>query len=606
MKTNKPSCELELAHNHSPIQNEPEPPLAAIGKQPCVRVPSSLTLVSMFFILTIALLILNKLVFTYIATNPTLLENFDRLTWQRTAFHFQPAKNFICDPNGMLFHMGWYPIFYQYNPYAPVWGNISWGHAVSKDMINWFELSVALAPSEWYDIEGVLSGSITVLPNGQIFALYTGRIKDFSQLQYKAVPANISDPLLVKWVKYDGNPILYTPSGIGLTDYRDPSTVWTGPDGKHRMIIGSRRRKTELVLIYHTTDYMNYVLLDEPLHLVINTGMWECVDFYPVSLTNDSALDMAAYGPGVKHVIKESRERHNEDWYSIGTYDAINDKWTPDNPDFGVGFGYRCDYGNFYASKSLYDHLKKRRVTWGFVRESNKRVDVISRGWAFTIGRTVVLDRKIGTNLLHWPIEEIESLRYKGKEFKKIKLEPGSIIPLDVGTTTQLDIVATFEVDQDFIKAAPKTNDKDGCHWGATKRGSLGPFGIVVLADETLSELTPVYFYMSKTFDEGVLTHFCSDKQRSTLDYDSENLVYGSDVPVINGEELTMRILVDHSIVEAFAQGGRTVVTSRVYPTKAIYDNAKLFLFNNATGMSVKATLKIWQMASAQVKPYPF
>jgi beta-fructofuranosidase len=62
---------------------------------------------------------------------------------------------------------------------------------------------------------------------------------------------------------------------------------------------------------------------------------------------------------------------------------------------------------------------------------------------------------------------------------------------------------------------------------------------------------------------------------------------------------------VDHSIVESFAQGGRTVITSRVYPTEAIYGSARLFLFNNATGVNVKATLKIWQLNSAFIHPFP-
>ncbi|XP_076948413.1 beta-fructofuranosidase, soluble isoenzyme I-like [Bidens hawaiensis] len=187
-------------------------------------------------------------------------------------------------------------------------------------------------------------------------------------------------------------------------------------------------------------------------------------------------------------------------------------------------------------------------------------------------------------------------------------LEPGSIIPLDIGTATQLDIVATFEVDHDAINPKHETNNQYGCKWssGAAKRGSFGPFGIVVLADETLSELTPVYFYIDKTFEGILTTHFCTDKLRSSLDYDSEKVVYGNSVTVVDGEKLTMRLLVDHSIVEGFAQGGRAVITSRVYPTRAIYDNAKLFLFNNATRMSVKASLNIWQMAAAQVKPYPF
>ncbi|KAJ0906240.1 putative beta-fructofuranosidase, 2,1-fructan:2,1-fructan 1-fructosyltransferase [Helianthus annuus] len=216
----------------------------------------------------------------------------------------------------------------------------------------------------------------------------------------------------------------------------------------------------------------------------------------------------------------------------------------------------------------------------------------ISRGWATVYiiitecWKNIVLDRKTGTHLLHWPVEEVESLRYNGQEFKEIELEPGSIIPLDIGTATRfycnfkllynLDIVATFEVDQAALNATSETDDIYGCttSLGAAQRGSLGPFGLAVLADGTLSELTP-----SGVWDT---------------------------VPVLDDEELTMRLLVDHSIVEGFAQGGRTVITSRVYPTKAIYEQAKLFLFNNATGTSVKASLKIWQMASAQIHQYSF
>nr|CAN80664.1 hypothetical protein VITISV_034734 [Vitis vinifera] len=66
-----------------------------------------------------------------------------------------------------------------------------------------------------------------------------------------------------------------------------------------------------------------------------------------------------------------------------------------------------------------------------------------------------------------------------------------------------------------------------------------------------------------------------------------------------------MRVLVDHSIVEGFSQGGRSCITTRVYPTEAIYGAARLFLFNNATGVNVTASIKIWEMASADIHPYP-
>jgi sucrose-6-phosphate hydrolase SacC (GH32 family) len=66
------------------------------------------------------------------------------------------------------------------------------------------------------------------------------------------------------------------------------------------------------------------------------------------------------------------------------------------------------------------------------------------------------------------------------------------------------------------------------------------------------------------------------------------------------------KLKVDHSIVESFAQGGRTCITSRVYPTRAIYDSARVFLFNNATHAHVKAkSVKIWQLNSAYIRPYP-
>nr|GEV92211.1 vacuolar-processing enzyme-like [Tanacetum cinerariifolium] len=90
----------------------------------------------------------------------------------------------------------------------------------------------------------------------------------------------------------------------------------------------------------------------------------------------------------------------------------------------------------------------------------------------------------------------------------------------------------------------------------------------------------------------------------SSLDYDGERVVYGSTARVLDVEELTMRLLVDQFIVEGFVQGG-TVMTSRVYLTKVIYEGDKVYLFNNATSTIVKASPKIWQMAPVQIQPYP-
>ncbi|KAJ0458355.1 putative sucrose:sucrose fructosyltransferase [Helianthus annuus] len=140
--------------------------------------------------------------------------------------------------------MGWYHLFYQYNPDSAIWGNITWGHAVSKDLINWFQLPLAMVPDHWYDQKGVMTGSATILPDGRIIMYYTGNAHDLSQLQCLAFAANSSDPLLVEWVKYKDNPILGPPLGVGRKDFRDPSSLWMGPDGKYRMVMGSKHNNT--------------------------------------------------------------------------------------------------------------------------------------------------------------------------------------------------------------------------------------------------------------------------------------------------------------------------------------------------------------------------
>ncbi|KAK7312080.1 hypothetical protein VNO77_35649 [Canavalia gladiata] len=529
------------------------------------------------------------------------------LSWQRTAFHFQPQRNWMNDPNGPLYHMGWYHLFYQYNRDSAVWGNITWGHAVSRDLIHWLYLPIALLPDMWYDINGVWSGSATLLPDGKIVILYTGDTDQHVQVQNLAYPANLSDPLLLDWVKYANNPVLVPPPGIGSKDFRDPTTAWIGPDEKWRITIGSKVNKTGLSLVYKTEDFIHFELNHHYLHAVPETGMWECVDFYPVSTHGSNGLDTSVIGPEVKHVLKASLDDTKEDHYAIGTYFAENDTWVPDNPNEDVGIGLKLDYGRYYASKTFYDQHKMRRVLWGWINESDTEIADLKKGWASlqTIPRTVVFDKKTRSNVVQWPVEEVESLRLSSFEFEGVEVKAGTVVPLDIGPATQLDIFAEFEME--LLASEVIGKDNEGCGGGAVDRSALGPFGILAIADDQLSELTPIYFRVSSTTNNSTsTTSFCVDETRSSKAPDVSKLVFGSKVKVLSDEKLSMRVLVDHSIIESFAQGGRAVITSRVYPTEAIYGAAKLFLFNNATDINIKASLKIWQLNSAFIRPFPF
>lgn len=534
----------------------------------------------------------------------------EMFSWQRTAYHFQPVKNWMNDPDGPLYHMGWYHLFYQYNPFSAVWGNISWGHAVSTDMIHWLYLPFAMVPDHWFDFNGVWTGSATLLPDGQIVVLYTGYTDNYVQVQNLAYPANLSDPLLLDWVKYLDNPVITPPDGIAPRDFRDPTTAWVGPDGKWRVTLGSKINKTGFSLVYSTTNFTTFEAEEGVLHSVEGTGMWECVDFYPVSTTIGNGLDNSAHGPDVKHVLKASLDDDKHDYYAIGVYDLFNNTWTPDNPEEDVGIGLRVDYGKYYASKTFYDQSKGRRILWGWVGETDSELANLEKGWASiqSIPRVVVFDNRTRTNLIQWPIEEIESLRLNSTEFSEVRLGPGSVLSLNISSANQLDIMAEFEVDSEALEATVEADVIYNCSTssGAAGRGALGPFGLLVLAEETLSELTPVYFYIAKATDGSLQTFVCADESRSTIAKDVKKQIYGGLVPVLNDEKLSLRVLVDHSVVEAFAQGGRTVITSRIYPTEAIYDAAQVFLFNNATGVNVTANVKIWQMDSADIHPFPF
>lgn len=529
-----------------------------------------------------------------------------QLAWQRTSFHFQPLKNWMNDPNGPLYYNGWYHFFYQYNPGGAVWGNIIWGHAVSKDLIRWMHLPIAMVADRWYDFNGVWTGSATILPNGQIMMLYTGSTNESVQVQNLAYPADLSDPLLREWVKYPDNPVLVPPPGIDKLDFRDPTTAWKTSEGKWRITIGSKINKTGISLVYETTDFKNFELLNNILHSVPTTGMWECVDFYPVSVADSNGLDTSMNGPSVKHVLKASMDDDRNDYYALGTYDEVNGTWIPDNAAIDVGIGLRYDYGKFYASKTFYDQKRKRRILWSFITEGDSEAADVKKGWASlqAIPRTVVYDQKTRANLVQWPVKEVETLRRNSKEFDRIEVPAGSVVPLDVSTATELDIMAEFDIEKAALESLPVSGEEYSCpvSKGATQRGALGPFGFLILADKDLSEQTPVYFYVVKTSKASFKTFFCTDLSRSSLAPDVVKEIYGSTVPVLKGERLSMRILVDHSIVEAFAQGGRTCITSRVYPTKAIYKDSKLYVFNNATAASVTASIKTWQMSSARYK----
>lgn len=285
-----------------------------------------------------------------------------------------------------MIYKGLYHLFYQWYPNAAVMkvNEIVWGHATSTDLINWTPHRPAIKPSRPSDINGCWSGSATILPNDKPVILYTGNDQNNHQVQNLAKPKNLTDPYLRHWTKSPANPLV-TPNPvnhINSTAFRDPTTAWLGRDGRWRVITGSQEGRRGLALLYTSRDFINWKQSTKPLHYKDGTGMWECPDFFPVARTDSHGLDTSSFSDSVKHVLKVSLLDTRQDYYTIGTYDRVRDMYVPDHGFVQDDTAPRYDYGKFYASKTFYDSVNRRRILWGWVNESSPEKDNINKGWA--------------------------------------------------------------------------------------------------------------------------------------------------------------------------------------------------------------------------------
>lgn len=529
----------------------------------------------------------------------------------RTAYHFQPPKHWMNDPNGPVIYKGIYHLFYQYYPNSAFWHTeIVWGHSTSTDLINWTPQPIALVPSESYDIYGCWSGSTTILPGNKPVILYTGIDNQKYQVQNMALPKNLSDPYLKEWVKVPQNPLMvgtpYNNNLINASEFRDPSTAWQLPDGKWRVVVGTQQGKRGLAVIFTSEDFITWRNTEHPLHSAEGTGIWECPDFFPVYVGKSLGADTSVIGRDVKHVLKLSLFDTQYEYYTIGRYDIHKDIYIPDEGSIESDLGLRYDYGKFYASKSFFDDKTNRRILWGWVNESSTRADDIEKGWSGlqAIPRTILLD-KSGKKLVQWPLTEVESLRENQVELTSQVIGGGSLVEISGVTASQADVEISFRIpDLKHVEELDPTwtNPQILCsNKGASIKGTLGPFGLLTLASKGLDEYTAVFFRIFKGSNKYVVL-MCSDPSRSSLNPTTDKLSFGTFVDADpTNDELSLRILIDHSIVESFGDYGKSCITTRVYPTLAINNEAKLYVFNNGTE-DVKITkLRAWSMKKAQI-----
>ena len=203
----------------------------------------------------------------------------------RPRFHFTPERNWMNDPNGLVHHKGEYHLFFQHNPNGNSWGDISWGHAVSRDLVHWQELPVAISHD---DNEMVFSGSAVVdhantsgfgTPDEPaMVAVYTSAPKTGGK---QAQSLAYSTDRGRTWTKYAGNPVL----DIGSAEFRDPKVQWYAPTKSWLMAVALATERK--IRFYSSTDLKSWVALSDFGPAGAVGGVWECPDLFPLQVDGD-------------------------------------------------------------------------------------------------------------------------------------------------------------------------------------------------------------------------------------------------------------------------------------------------------------------------------
>ncbi len=201
----------------------------------------------------------------------------------RPQYHFTPSENWMNDPNGLIYFDGEYHLFYQYNPFGKTWGHMSWGHAVSEDLVHWKHLPIALPEKkDRMAFSGCVvldrNNSAGFSKNGEptLVAVYTGyRQSDGWQAQFLAYSQDRGRT----WTDPSNEPVL----DISSTDFRDPNVI--PYKGEWRMVVALPSERK--VQFYASKDLKNWQYLSEfGPHGAVG-GAWECPDLFPLQIEGE-------------------------------------------------------------------------------------------------------------------------------------------------------------------------------------------------------------------------------------------------------------------------------------------------------------------------------
>lgn len=460
----------------------------------------------------------------------------------RPQFHFSPEAHWMNDPNGMVYLDGEYHLFYQYYPDSNVWGPMHWGHAVSKDMLHWQHLPIALHPDS---LGYIFSGSAVIDKNNTsgfgkdaMVAIFThhnmdGEKAGTNTYQYQSIAYSLDKGRT--FTKYAANPVI---KNLGIKDFRDPKVIWHEKSKQWVMVLAVYDK----VHFYHSPDLKNWEKTGE-FGIEGDDRLWECPDLFPIK-------------------VKESGE---EKWVLIT---SIQKK----APNGGTATSYFV--GDFDGKTFIGDNKKQRwldygkdnyaLVTWSNVEDGR----TLALGWMSNWQYAQVVPTTIWRSAMTLPRElELHQLDQEFYLYSKPVSEVTSLLK------------------NEKVDNSPKEIQ-----------------GITKLTEDT-STLKRLQFEFTKPTMENIIIR-CSNENKEYIDvgYDVKTNRYYIDRThsgeiafspnfagihygdrIIKSDTLQFDIFLDHASVELFADEGSCVMTDvffagRPYSVVEIISNERLIV----------------------------
>lgn len=462
----------------------------------------------------------------------------------RPVYHHTPVYGWMNDPNGMFYKDGVYHLYFQYNPYGSMWGNMTWGHSTSTDLVHWTDEGTPIVADAWGTI---FSGSCVVdkdntagFGKGAVIAFYTSaKPSPWGDVQSQSMAYSLDNGKT--FTKYEHNPILTSPE----RDFRDPKVFWYAP-GKHWVMMLAVGQEIQIYSSSNLKDWKKESSFGTMQGA--HGGVWECPDLVevPVEGTKEKKWVLICnINPGGPFGGSATQ-------YFVGHFDGkvfVNEsptltKWM----DWGKDNYATVTWSNAPAGRCI-------ALGWMSNWQYANNVPTTQYRSTNTIARDLTL-YKVDNELYlkSTPSPEIKKARSEKVEIPSFKVT-------------------------DKYEVASLLKDNKGAYELEMTIENAGASKIALALVNDQNEKVSMYY-------DTVRKQFVMDRSASGIVDFSRDFPAVTVAPVEDTNKIHLRLFVDSSSIEAFGEEGKFVMTNLVFPTVP-YN--KLILESDKDGYTVKS-----------------